>query len=204
MSTAEVNARRADRRAQLLDAADAVVRRRGPAASMDDIAAQAGVTKPIVYRHFGDKAGLYDALSQRYVDALLARLAQALQDAPDDEAEQSRARLFATIATYLGFVDEHRQAYRFLFSGDPAATPKGLAVRSAFIRRVAEEVASLLARGPQTVTDEATARAWGHGIVGMVQLAGDWWLDEPALSREELAASLTRLLWSGMGGAPAP
>ncbi|MEU1097709.1 helix-turn-helix domain-containing protein, partial [Streptomyces sp. NPDC005877] len=60
------------RRRELLEAADRVVLRDGPKASMNAIAAEAGITKPILYRHFGDKGGLYRALAQRHTDALLA------------------------------------------------------------------------------------------------------------------------------------
>ena len=59
------------RRRELLEAADRVVLRDGPEASMNAIAAEAGITKPILYRHFGDKSGLYRALAKRHTDALL-------------------------------------------------------------------------------------------------------------------------------------
>ena len=61
------------RRRELLEAADRVVLRDGPQASMNAIAAEAGITKPILYRHFGDKSGLYRALAKRHTDALLRR-----------------------------------------------------------------------------------------------------------------------------------
>lgn len=62
------------RRRELLEAADRVVLRDGPKASMNAIAAEAGITKPILYRHFGDKGGLYRALATRHTDGLLAAL----------------------------------------------------------------------------------------------------------------------------------
>ncbi len=71
------------RRRELLEAADRVVLRDGPQASMNAIAAEAGITKPILYRHFGDKGGLYSALAKRHTDALLAALRAAL-DAPSE------------------------------------------------------------------------------------------------------------------------
>src|SRR3954453_16856061 len=69
---------RATKRDELLDAADRVVQREGSAASMNLIAAAAGITKPILFRHFGDKVGLYRALADRHIDALLGRLRAAL------------------------------------------------------------------------------------------------------------------------------
>lgn len=79
------------RRRELLEAADRVVLRDGPQASMNAIAAEAGITKPILYRHFGDKGGLYRALAKRHTDALLSALRAAL-DAPPSGAHGSRPR----------------------------------------------------------------------------------------------------------------
>lgn len=79
------------RRTELLEAAERVVLRDGPEASMNAIAAEAGITKPILYRHFGDKSGLYRALAKRHTDALLATLRTAL-DSPATAGTGSRRR----------------------------------------------------------------------------------------------------------------
>src|SRR6476646_7866617 len=92
---------------QLLEAADRVVRRDGSAATMNLIAAEAGITKPILYRHFGDKGGLYRALATRHTDALLASLRASL-DAPADR----RRRVEATLDTYLASIEAMPQVYR--------------------------------------------------------------------------------------------
>lgn len=83
--------------------------RDGPDASMNAIAAEAGITKPILYRHFGDKGGLYRALAVRHTDALLANLATAL-DAP----VLRRDRVEATLDAYLLAIEARPQVYRFL------------------------------------------------------------------------------------------
>ena len=59
---------------------------------MNAIAAEAGITKPILYRHFGDKGGLYRALANRHTDALLASLRAAL-DSPGDRRHRVEATL---------------------------------------------------------------------------------------------------------------
>ena len=82
--------------ASLLEAADRVVQRDGPDASMNVIAAEAGITKPILYRHFGDKGGLYRALAARHIEELLARLRAALLTRGGLEA-----RTRATVDAYL-------------------------------------------------------------------------------------------------------
>src|SRR3954470_5622970 len=95
-----------DRRAQLLEAADRVVRRNGSAASMNVIAAEAGITKPILYRHFGDKGGLYRALADRHSERLLTRLRAALATRGG-----LRARTRAAVDAYLAAVEEQPQVY---------------------------------------------------------------------------------------------
>jgi AcrR family transcriptional regulator len=93
--------RRELRRVELLDAADRVIRRSGPGVSMDEIASEAGVTKPILYRHFGDKDGLYEALAQRYVDELMHELDR------DSKAGDARDRLASRIDAYLSYVERN-------------------------------------------------------------------------------------------------
>src|SRR3954468_19413164 len=92
--------RRAARRSELLEAAVRAIRRTGPSVSMDVIAAEAGVTKPIVYRHFGDRVGLASALAEQFGAALVAELDEVLsRDLPPEEL------LRATIEAYVAFVE---------------------------------------------------------------------------------------------------
>ncbi|MET9257577.1 TetR family transcriptional regulator [Streptomyces sp. NPDC003717] len=181
------------RRRELLDAADRVVLRDGPHASMNAIAAEAGITKPILYRHFGDKGGLYAALAQRHTDALLASLRAAL-DAPADRRE----RVASTLDTYLAAIEARPQVYRFLMHpAEQAEQGFDVGRHSApLLRRMGEELAQVIGErldlGP---AGGRLARVWGHGIVGMMHAAGDWWLGERPCPREELVHSLTDLLW---------
>ncbi|WP_405709831.1 MULTISPECIES: TetR family transcriptional regulator [unclassified Streptomyces] len=191
------------RRRELLEAADRVVLRDGPGASMNAIAAEAGITKPILYRHFGDKGGLYRALAKRHTDALLIALRAAL-DAPAER----RRRVESTLDTYLAAIEARPQVYRFLMhpSDDAApATEQGFDVgrhSAPLLRRLGEELALVIAErvdlGPDS---EAMARIWGHGIVGMMHAAGDWWLGERPCSREQLVSSLADLLWGRLSAA---
>ncbi|MEV6011078.1 TetR family transcriptional regulator [Streptomyces sp. NPDC051976] len=190
------------RRAELLEAADRVVLRDGPEASMNAIAAEAGITKPILYRHFGDKSGLYRALAKRHTDALLATLRTAL-DSPGDR----RDRVEATLHAYLSAIETHPQVYRFLMhpAEVPADGEKGLdAGRHSvpLLRRMGEDLAEVIAErldlGPDS---RELARAWGHGIVGMMYAAGDWWLGERPFSRDLLVRHLADLLWGRLAAA---
>jgi Transcriptional regulator len=170
---------------------------------MNAIAAEAGITKPILYRHFGDKGGLYRALAKRHTDALLAALRAAL-DAPAGRRE----RVEATLDTYLAAIEARPQVYRFLMHPSDDAVPspeRGFDVgrhSAPLLRRLGEELGQVIAErvdpGPGS---ELTARIWGHGIVGMMHAAGDWWLGDRPCSRAELVHSLAGLLWGRLAEA---
>ncbi len=177
---------RAARREALLDAADRIVRRDGPAASMATIAAEAGITKPILYRHFGDKSGLYAALADRYTGRLLGDLQDALE-----AGRARRDRVERTVDAYLSAIESEPQVYRFLVHSDEAA-PAQSQVRS-FTRRLSTLLAAGIAA--ELAVPPARASAWAHGIVGMVQSTGDWWLETRECSRAELVTELTELIF---------
>lgn len=177
---------RTTRREALLDAADRAVARDGPVTSMAAVAAEAGITKPILYRHFGDKGGLVAALAERHT----ARLMLALQTALAAEGSR-RQRLERTIDAYLAAIEAAPQLYRFLLRPEGTVAPEQ-------VRAFARGLADLLATGLAAELGQPAAgtreRAWAHGIVGMVQTAGDWWLDDRPCPRQQLAAELTELL----------
>lgn len=184
------------RRKELLEAAERVVLRDGPGASMNAIAAEAGITKPILYRHFGDKDGLYRALAVRHTDALLGALRDAL-DAP----AQRRERVEATLDTYLAAIETRPQVYRFLMhpSEDAPSGEQGFDAgqhSAPLLRRLGDELGKFIQERLELGPDGAeTARVWGHGVVGMAYAAGDWWLRERPCPREQLVKQLADLLW---------
>ena len=190
------SAERAARRNELLDAADRVISVAGPQASMRAIAAAAGVTKPILYRYCGDKGGLYGALADRYLGPLIGAVRSALIGVhnPND-------RVRATVDAYLRFISEQPQIYRFLIHRAFVEQPAAQSAVSAAIRRLGSEVGQAL-REELDVPEQAgvAAEALGHGIVGMVHVAGDWWLESQTLTREELVDHLTALLTAGLDG----
>jgi AcrR family transcriptional regulator len=181
------------RRAELLDATDRMIRGARPDASMTAIAAEAGVTKPILYRHFGGKDGLYAALAERYTTPLLAAVRAAMGGSTDPGGG-----VRATIDAYLAFIEDDPQVYRFLMQYAGRAEPGDRSAVPATIRRLGEEVGAVLRE--QRGISVATAEALGHGIVGMVHVAGDWWLADGRMSRAQLADRLARLLLGGLAG----
>jgi AcrR family transcriptional regulator len=190
-------ARRAERREELLEAAATVVRDR-PGSSMAGIAAAAGVTKPILYRHFGDRRGLVLALAERFAAGLTAELEAALAHG-DGAAPQEL--LATTLDVYLGFVERDPGLYRFLVQqamGEEAAARSTLL---GLMRSVADRVGVVL--GDRLALAGADARLGAplaHGIVGMVFAAGDWWVEQGWMSREGLGRSVADLLWHGLAG----
>ncbi len=189
-----VAADRDARRESLLAAADLVVQRDGASASMASIAAEAGITKPILYRHFGDKSGLYAAVAERHTDRLLDALVDALTG-----GGTARVRVNRTIDAYLAAIEAEPQVYRFLVQSEEAASVDGQ-VRG-FLRRLQELLAAGIAHELGLEREDLRAFVWAAGIVGMVQSAGERWLELRDCNREELAALLTGLLWGAYGAA---
>ncbi|HEV7932511.1 MAG TPA: TetR family transcriptional regulator [Actinomadura sp.] len=181
-----------DRRRALLEAADRVIQREGPEASMAAIAAEAGISKPILYRHFGDKSGLYQALAERHTRKLIETVrAEFLR------SDSLRARTRATIDVYLSAISDNLNLYRFLMHRASAEDAAIHSAMSTVIRGLSRELAEvLMAEGE--AREGAQAYVWGHAIVGMVQTAGDWWLDHQEVPRETVVESLADLVLDGL------
>jgi AcrR family transcriptional regulator len=179
------------RREELLDAADRTVRRLGPNVSMDEVAAEAGITKPVLYRHFGDKEGLHDALAARYIEELEQTLRGATSEAG------GRARLEATIDAYLRYVEREPERYRFLLeAADKAHTRKLVAdFRKRNVASCAFATAENLRRAG---LDPKLSELWAHSVSGMIRSVGIWWLETGSMPREQLAEHLTAVLWEGL------
>ncbi|WP_067471503.1 TetR family transcriptional regulator [Actinomadura hibisca] len=184
------------RRRALLEAADRVIQREGPEASMAAIAAEAGISKPILYRHFGDKSGLYQALAERHTRKLVEGIREEFS-----RVGSVRARTRSTIETYLATISANLHLYRFLMhraSAEDAATHSAM---STMIRGVSRELAEvMIADAGMTGPAERTrAYVWGHAVVGMVQTAGDWWLDHAdEVPREAVVDGLADLILDGL------
>jgi AcrR family transcriptional regulator len=192
----ERDERRAARREELLDAAMAAIRRDGPAVSMEAIAAEAGVTKPILYKHFGDRDGLAGAIAGRVAAELVATVGASLgADVPP------RQLLHSTVDAYLTYIERDPHVYRFLVSrlGATDGVGAGDDLMSEIGRRVAVVLGEQLR---QVGFDSGAAEPWAFGIVGMVHLAGDWWLGTRTMPRARLTEYLCDLLWRGLGGGP--
>jgi AcrR family transcriptional regulator len=186
--------RREARRAQLLDDAVEAIRELGPGATMEQLARRGGVTKPILYRHFGDRNGLIAAIASRYTDQLFESVAGALAS----QGEDPRTRIAHTIDAYLRFIESDPEVYRFLERQGASGVHRDTTVATNVARQVALVMGEELRAGG---LDTGPAVPWSFGIVGMVRYAGDWWLEDGTMSRERLVGYLTDLVWTGIESA---
>lgn len=186
-------AHREARRAELVDAAVRAITTLGPGVGMDDIAAEAGVTKPVVYRYFTDKADLYVAVGQRAADDLLREVVGAI-----DSGGRPKDLLTRAIDVYLAQLEQAPNVYRFVVARPFLDRVSGPDVAADYRALIAAAVARSLGEGLRAAgLDSGGAEAWAHGVVGFVQQAGDWWLERRSMSRVDLTRYLVALLWGG-------
>jgi AcrR family transcriptional regulator len=193
---------RSVREPQILQVAGRVFAARGyHAASMEEIAAQADVTKPLVYAYFGSKESLYVAYIERSGRELLDRMRAAT-----DPGAPPMERLRAGILEFLGFVEERRDGWQVLHS-EAAARGGPLAEELASLRAgIARMIGRLL---KETIadaqgSDELAAALDGvaHAVVGAGESLANWWLAHSELPRERAAELLVALAQAGADAAP--
>ncbi len=191
------NEHREARRTELVDAAIEAIRRGGAGVGMDEIAAEAHTSKPVLYRYFTDRTELYLAICARAATPLLETLTEALS-----RPGGPRALLQAGIDAYLGVIEREPELYRFVVHHplvdrqphtDPVADYSTLVAMH--VARIIGDVCRELG------LDSGVAEPWAHGLVGMVRAAGDAWLARPSMSRPTLTGYLTDLSWTGLAGA---
>jgi AcrR family transcriptional regulator len=188
------------RRQELVDATIAAVSKHGPAVGMDEIAAEAGTSKTVVYRHFADRGALHVAVCNRVASQLLPKLGSAIES-----GGPPREMVAAAIDTYLAFIEADPELYRFVVHQQAldAGTSDPIDSLSDVVGQQAG--AAIAVTLQQAGRDPAAAAPWGHGVVGLVRSAADWWLrTERPMLRTELAAHLTDLAWAGLSGVVTP
>lgn len=183
---------RDQRRAELVEAAVAAIGRHGPGAGIAEIAAQAGVSKPVLYRYFTDKAELHAEVGTWAATLVLDRLLPCLfRDAP------VRSNIAAAVDAYLETIAEHPQVFLLLVrhrgtAGDPLADGKA-AISAGLARAIGDGLRSL-------GVDAGGAEPWAHGLVGLGLSTGEWWLTRDTMSRAAVAAYLTSFVWHAFEG----
>ena len=183
-----------ERRGQLLDVGRSLFAERGfEATSIEEIAARAGVSKPVVYEHFGGKEGLYAVVVDREMQVLTERISSALTAAhPRSMVEQAALAL-------LSYIEDETDGFRVLTRDSPVASGSG--TFSSLLNDIASQVEYILAEEFERLGFQTTlAGMYAQMLVGMVALTGQWWLDVREPPREEVAAHLVNLGWNGLRG----
>ena len=181
-----------ERRAQLLDIGRRLFAERGlDGTSIEEIAAQAGVSKPVVYEHFGGKEGLYAVVVDREVERFLTMATTLL------EGEDTMAKFETAAVELLRYIQSNSDGFRILVRDSNPTSGSG--TFASLMGDIASQVEHLLGdvlkkRG----YDPRLAPIYAQMLVGMVASAGQWWLDERKPKLEEMAAHLVNLAWNGL------
>ena len=201
-----------ERREQLIAVARGLFAERGfDATSVEEVAARAQVSKPVVYEHFGGKEGLYAVVVDREITTISAAISSAITDpasstavAPDAEdlgtpdapgsASQIAERAALALLTYI---EDSPDGFRILSAGSDRAA----GTYSTLLADVAIEVSGILAsQFAAHDLDPRTAPLYAQMLVGIVAMPAQWWLENRSMSKEEVAAHMVNLAWNGLRG----
>jgi AcrR family transcriptional regulator len=179
-------------RETLLEAAERRIRGHGPVVSLEAIAAEAGVTKPILYRSVGDKDALVLALAQRLATRMADDVARLVAS-----AATPRDGLRSLVGGYLRHAAADRHLYLYVTAGGASDDR----VRQSLL--LADDAASQFAASIEAYratrgADPTVAKVWAYGMVGALHFVTLWWLRDQALDVEVVTEQITALLWSGL------
>lgn len=187
------------REREMLEVAGRVFAHRGfHAASMEEIAEGAGVSKPMIYNYFASKEGLYFAYIELAGRRMLSRMRNAVQAA----GERPEERLWASALAFFGHVDDNRDEWSVLFGE--------LAARGAPFSREVSAIRARVSDGTAALFDEVLQSAGlsagkiggteplAHAFVGAGESLANWWLDNPEESQAAMAARLMNVTWIGL------
>jgi len=181
------------RREQLLTVSRKLFAEKGfEGTSVEEIAARAEVSKPVVYEHFGGKEGIYAVVVDREVQALTTALTGAL-----GSGGHPKVLLERTALALLDYIESSEDGFRILVRDSPVAQATG--TFSSLIGDVATQVEAILE--PQFRSnglDTKAAPLYAQMLVGMIALTGQYWLDARSPKKTEVAAHLVNLAWNGL------
>ena len=189
--TTRWDAHRDQRHAELVLAAVRAIDQHGPDVTIADIAAEAGVSKPVLYRYFTDKDQLHAAVGRWGAQEVLSGMLPALRsNAPVQQ------RVAQAVDAYLTTLEEHPQVFLLLVrhrGSDPLADGKA-AIAAAFTRFLGDTLRELN-------VDAAGAEPWAEGLLGLGLSTGEWWLERQTMSKAAVGGYLTAFIWHALEGA---
>lgn len=183
----------AQRRLQLIEVARGLFAERGfDGTSIEEIAQRAGVSKPIVYEHFGGKEGLYAVVVDREMETLLEMVTSSLT------RNRSLYRIQQVALALLTYMEERTDGFRILMRGESSNTGE-TGTYSSLLNDAISQVEHLLAGDfERRGFDPALAPLYAQALVGMVSVTAQWWLDVREPAKEVVAAHLVNLCWNGL------
>ena len=160
--------------------------------SVEEIAAAAGVSKPVIYEHFGGKEGLYAVVVDREIDALLTAITSTLTSEGTSREIIERAAL-----ALLDYIEGSTDGFRILVRDSPPGQATG--TLASLMSDVASQVEHILvAAFKRHRLDPKAAPMYAQMLVGMIAMTGQWWLDSRKFKKHEVAAHVVNLAWNGL------
>ncbi|GAA0948122.1 TetR/AcrR family transcriptional regulator [Kribbella koreensis] len=192
--TTRVRMTSAERREQLIVIARGLFAEKGyEATSVEEIAARAEVSKPVVYEHFGGKEGLYAVVVDREVRKLLDTVTASLTAGRAHELVEQAA------LALLDYIENSSDGFRILVRDSPVGSSSGSFI--SILSDVGTRVEHILAEEfKRRGLDPKFAPMYAQMLVGMVALTGQWWLDVRRPKKTDVAAHLVNLAWNGLSG----
>ncbi|WP_394283924.1 TetR family transcriptional regulator [Corynebacterium sp.] len=180
-----------ERREQLISIGRTVFAERGfDGSSVEEIAARAGVSKPVVYEHFGGKEGLYAVIVDREMLALEKVIVDAIQEG------RWRQRIEQAVVALLSYVEDEIDGFLILVRDSVPGKDRSYAT---LLNIAVNQVSHLLGKAfAHRGLDPALATLYGQALVGMVSTTAQWWLDERTPDKETVAAHIVNLCWNGL------
>lgn len=182
-----------ERREQLISIGREVFAERGfDGASVEEIAARAKVSKPVIYEHFGGKEGLYAVVVDREMVKLEAMITRSLLHG------RSRYRIEQAVLALLTYVEDETDGFLILVRD---MNPGQGRTFGTLLNDATTQVSHILGRAfARSGLNPDFATLYGQALVGMVSMTAQWWLDERTPSKEEVAAHIVNLCWNGLAG----
>ena len=182
-----------ERREQLIEVGRKLFADKGfEGTSVEEIAGAAGVSKPVVYEHFGGKEGLYAVVVDREIAALLGSISSALSADAGSHLLLEQAAL-----ALLDYVENSTDGFRILVRDSPPGQSTGSL--ASLMSDVASQVEYILVDAfKRRKLDAKMAPLYAQMLVGMVALTGQYWLDSRKLKKTDVAAHLVNLAWNGL------
>ena len=184
-----------ERRAQLIKVSRRVFADKGyENTSVEELAENAGVSKPILYEHFGGKEGLHAVIVDREIEYVSTQITAAITQG------SARERLEGAAVAFMRYVRDHPDGFRVLTHNAPLGRHKGI---SSLLSGVGERVAEVFAgEFKHAGFSPDLAPLYAQVLIGMVTFAGQWWMEEQSLPIEQVASHASAIAWVGLRNLP--